>query len=493
MQLPARLRPLLADVRPLKAFLLAGLLAGAWLIVFATTRFGWVAGLAVAAIPCALCILCYTVKNPAAALLGLFCINYFIMGLGRYSYEMPMGLLLDALIFYNLLVVALHALYRPVGWGRARTWLTLMAFIWLLYGLLELVNPETVSFSGWVTSVRSVSFHFFFIVLLTQLVLDDFRYLRYMLYIWSVLTLLAVAKAVWQKYVGFDSAELYWLFTLGRATTHIIRSGVRYFSFFSDAANFGASMGLSLVVFSTAAFAFRNKWLRFYLLLVAAAAGYGMLISGTRSALAVPFAGYALYIVMSKRVKIILLGAIAVIGAFVFLNYTHIGQGNATIRRARSAFDRNDPSLVVRLENQRKLRELMWDKPFGAGIGHGGGKAKAFAPDAPLSQIPTDSWFVMIWVETGVVGLVLHVLILLSVIGYGAWLVMFRLRDARLRGLVASLTAGITGIVVMSYANEILGQIPTGVIVYMSMAFIFLSPGFDRRLASPAPDQLPAT
>lgn len=113
----------------------------------------------------------------------------------------------------------------------------------------------------------------------------------------------------------------------------------------------------------------------------------------------------------------------------------------------------------------------MRGKPFGAGLGHGGGKAKVFAPDAPLSQVPTDSWFVMIWVETGIVGLLLHIGILLYVLGRGAWLVIFRLRNAQLRGLVTALVAGISGVVVMSYGNEVLGQIPTGAIIYMSMAF----------------------
>lgn len=66
--------------------------------------------------------------------------------------------------------------------------------------------------------------------------------------VWAILTLTAVIKAIWQKYVGFDSAEKYWLYVLGGSTTHIIYSGIRYFSFFSDAANFGAGMGFSMVV-----------------------------------------------------------------------------------------------------------------------------------------------------------------------------------------------------------------------------------------------------
>ena len=242
-------------------------------------------------------------------------------------------------------------------------------------------------------------------------------------------------------------------------------------------------MGLSMVVFSISALYYRNPWMKIYLLLVAAAACYGMLISGTRSALAVPFVGYTAFIMMSRNIKVIVLGVLLVIAAFVFLKFTSIGQGNALVRRARSAFNSEDPSFKVRLENQAKLREIMADKPFGAGLGHGGGKAKTFAPTAPLSQIPTDSWFVMIWVETGVVGILLHIGILLYILARGAYLVVFKLRNTQLRGFTAALTAGISSIVVMAYANEILGQIPTGAILYMSMGFIFLAPRFDRELS----------
>lgn len=452
-------------------------------IAMAFTKFGLIAGLAVAVIPLTLCLLWATFQNPALSMLGLFVVNYFLMALTRYAHDVPFGMILDALIFYNIFIISIHAMVHRIEWKRAGTGLTIAAAIWTCYCLLEVVNPESVSVSGWFSSVRSVAFYFFMIVVLTQLTMKEYKYLKYMIAIWSVLTLIAVAKACIQKFVGFNAAENYWLFVLGGRSTHIIHSGVRYFSFFSDAANFGGSMGMSMVVFSISALYYRNPWIRTYLLLVAAAACYGMLISGTRSALAVPFIGYVAYIAMSGRVKIIIMGIFLVISAFIFLKFTTIGQGNATVRRARSAFNTDDASFQVRMENQAKLRELMVDKPFGAGLGHGGGKAKAFAPNAPLSQIPTDSWFVMIWVETGLVGILLHVGILLYILARGAFLVLFRLRNPQLRGLTAALTAGISGIVVMAYANEVLGQIPTGAIIYMSMAFIFLAPRFDRELA----------
>ena len=459
------------------------LAAGVAVLILAFTQYGLLAGLAVSVIPAALCILWVTLRNPAISMLGLFVVNYFIMALTRYAHDLPFGMILDALIFYNILIISLQAMMHRIEWKRASSGLTVVAAIWVAYCVLEVVNPESVSVSGWFSSVRSVAFYFFFIVVLTQLTMNEYKYLKYMLVIWSVLTLIAVGKACIQKFFGFNAAENYWLFVLGGRSTHIIHSGVRYFSFFSDAANFGGSMGLSMVVFSISALYYRNPWMKIYLLLVAAAACYGMLISGTRSALAVPFVGYTAFIMMSRNIKVIVMGVLLVIAAFVFLKFTSIGQGNALVRRARSAFNSEDPSFKVRLENQAKLREIMADKPFGAGLGHGGGKAKTFTPTAPLSQIPTDSWFVMIWVETGVVGILLHIGILLYILARGAYLVVFKLRNTQLRGFTAALTAGISGIVVMAYANEILGQIPTGAILYMSMGFIFLAPRFDRELS----------
>lgn len=468
-------------------------LLGVCLIYYGFDKFGIVGGAAVAMIPLALCALWMSLRNPAVAMFGMFVANYFIMALARTLPEAPVGMILDALIFFNFAMITLQAIVKPVAWRNARSGLTAVATLWLIYCLLEAFNPEMVSVSGWFTAVRSVGFYFFAVVILTQIVLHEYKYLKTMLVVLSILTLTAVVKACIQKYVGFTASENYWLFVLGGHTTHIIRTGVRYFSFFSDAANFGGMMGFAMVVFSIAALYYRNRWMKFYMLVVAAAACYGMLISGTRSALAVPFVGYAVFILLSRNYRVILLGTLAVVSLFLFLNFTTIGNSSSIIRRARSAFDTEDASFQIRLQNQAKFRQLMKGKYFGAGIGHSGERGSKIAPEAPLSKVPTDSWFVMIWVETGPVGVALHVLILLYILGYGAYLVLFRLRDKQLRGFIAALISGTSGVVVMSYANEVLGQIPSGLILYTSMSFIFLAPRFDLEIAqaNAAPAQTP--
>ena len=50
-----------------------------------------------------------------------------------------------------------------------------------------------------------------------------------------------------QKFIGFDRGEQLWL-NRGGALTHLIGSGTRYFSFFTDAGNFGSNMGCTSVI-----------------------------------------------------------------------------------------------------------------------------------------------------------------------------------------------------------------------------------------------------
>lgn len=470
----------IATVRTAVGIVLA---MGIYIVGYAFMHYGLAGGVAVALIPAILCVLWFTLQNPAVSMLGLFVVNYFIMATSRYLHDVPIGTFLDAVVAYNILMVTLQALVRKIEWRNARNGLTAAAGLWLLFCLLMAFNPDAVSHGGYLSALRSFAIYFFAIVILTQVTMAEYKYLKYMLAIWAVLTLLAVGKACIQKFIGFNEVENYWLFVLGGRRTHIIYSGIRYFSFFSDAANFSASMGFSMVVFSIAGLYYRNSWMKFFMFFVAAAACYGMLISGTRSALAVPFVGYTVFVILSGNVRMMFLGVIMIIGAFVFLNFTSIGQGNSIIRRARSAFNPEDASFQVRMRNQATIRELMEGHPLGVGLGNGGGKALEYAPKSPLSQVPTDSWFVMMWVETGVIGVLLHIATLLYILARGSYLVVFRLRDTQLRGFTAAMVAGIAGMVVMAYGNEILGQIPNGAIIYMCMGFIFLSPHFDRELA----------
>jgi cell division protein FtsW (lipid II flippase) len=121
-------------------------------------------------------------------------------------------------------------------------------------------------------------------------------------------------------------------------------------------------------------------------------------------------------------------------------------------------------------------------RPFGGGVGHAGVKAKPYTPTAFLANIPTDSWYVQIWAELGITGLILHLAILFFIILKGSYIIL-HIRDPELRFKMVALLSGVFGIMVSSYGNGVYGQMPTGLLVYTSMALVFMSQKFDDELA----------
>lgn len=401
------------------------------------------------------------------------------MGIGRYILSLQGGIIIDSLLLSTILILLIQTIFFPVDyWRKANNVLTYLSFIWFIYCTIEVVNPYT-TVELWLTSVRGIAFYMFLFTLLTAALLNKYIDLKRILILWAILTILAVIKALIQKFIGFDWGENHWLFVEKGSKTHIIYSGVRYFSFFTDAANFGCSMALSMVVFSISALYIKSKYLRFFFIIVAMLSAYAMVISGTRAALAIPFVGYTIFIIVSKRIKIMIGGAILIISMFTFFYFTNIGQGNAEIRRMRSAFDgTKDASFVVRLENQKKMKEFMPSHPFGIGIG----KSKHAEPQDHMYGIATDSSLVFIWVETGTVGLIFYIFIFLFVLGRGMYDILFRIKNEELKGIMSALVAGLGGIIVTAYGNEVLQQFPTGPILYIFMTFIIMGRQIDKEI-----------
>ena len=57
---------------------------------------------------------------------------------------------------------------------------------------------------------------------------------------------------------------------------------------------------------------------------------------------------------------------------------------------------------------------------------------------------------------------------------------MFRISEKNLSLEISAITAGMAGIIVASYGNGVFGQMPTGILMYISMVFMFISPKMDK-------------
>jgi O-Antigen ligase. len=207
-----------------------------------------------------------------------------------------------------------------------------------------------------------------------------------------------------------------------------------------------------------------------------------MAISGTRGALAVPFAGYAIFVILSKNWKMATTASILLAFAFIFLNFTTIGNNNGQISRMRSAFDKNDPSLNVRLENRKKIKSYMDDLPFGASIGFETNSTIKSESLYKLSRIPTDSWYVKVYVQTGIIGLTIYIFVLSAIILMGGYIILFKIKNDELRGLLLAMLAGTFGMVASSYGNELLAQFPNCFLFYTSLALVFMGKYYDKEL-----------
>jgi hypothetical protein len=353
------------------------------------------------------------------------------------------------------------------------------ALITFGYSILEIVNPESRSLEAWFSG-RSLGFYMLLLIPLTLLLMEDKYKLDRFLLVWGILSLVASIKGIIQvKGWGLDQWEQQWL-NEGNYKTHVLFGKLRAFSFLSDAGQFGAIQAYSAVVMLITAFATGGWKRKLFFLIVGLVALYGMVISGTRGAISIPFAGFTLYFLLRRNKWLLVSGSVILAVIIFFFKFTTIGQGNAEIRRMRTAFDPNDASLQVRINNQKVLKNYLASRPFGGGIGHGGVKAQRFLPNAYLSQIPTDSWYVLIWVEQGIVGLMLHIIMLLYILIRSCYLIMYRIKDPELKLKLSALAAGLFGVMIASYGNAILGQMPTNVLIFISMAVLLNAPAIDR-------------
>ncbi len=440
----------------------------------------WVGLASLIALPFAGAVLYFLFRDPFHALDLTLILGFVAIGIMRYVPGAPLGLLVDFALAAGLIAALLHPAMK-VELARLRNPLVYLSAVWVAYCIAQLANPEAHSLAAWFYAVRGVALYMAFTIPLTLLYCRDSGQVDRFLRITFLLSLAACLWGLKQFLVGLDRSEVAWLDT-GPRLTHVLRGELRIFSFFSDAGQFGAGIAHTGVIAAVMSLGPYKTWRRLGLLLLAVLCFYLMVLSGTRGALFVPIAGLLTYLFVSRNFKVLLLGVLLLAGLVAALRFTSVGNDNYQVRRLRSALDFNDASLRVRLDNQLKFKEYLSGRPFGGGIGSAGSWGKRFSPGTFLAETPTDSWYVKIWAETGIVGIAYYIIMLIGFLLLGIRYI-WRIKDPALRNKMMALHAGLAGIFLASYGNPILGQMPTGIIVYMSLAFLFLSPYLDRQIS----------
>ncbi len=440
-------------------------------------RIGMAGAMALTVLLYGLPVLLLVVRYPILSVYALVAVAFFANGLARYV-DAPWGLLVDVLLVVGWVATLLRRFPRNYDTtGDPRRWPELtqdgfvLSCLWFAYLIVEIANPEVQSEKAWLYSMRSVGLYPVLAVGLGYLHLREERQVRTML---RMILTFSVVGALWgirQKFFFLDAAEEHWLYAEDHAPQHVLFGVLRTFSFYSDAGQFGASQAMVLLMAAVMAIRPPSEGARVLYIVTAVLCFVGFGISGTRGALAVPAAGGMMYLLVSRNAQVFILGALVLGCSYGLLRYTSVGSGVQQVQRMRSALDPEEASLMVRLENQETLGHHLEGKPFGVGIGAAGFWGLRFTPNTIWANTATDSYYVRLWVEAGVIGLGLHLFVLGYILGAGAYRV-WHTEDPVFRHERAALLCGYAGILLACYGNQVLSQFPTALIVYFAIPVV---------------------
>jgi hypothetical protein len=454
----------------------------AWLLIvpvlgFLVAKMGWMTGLGMLALPLVAWGMVQLFKKPETNLWAALVLSFFISGLSRYL-ALPWGLGIDILLFIGLLAM-FFTKFRDTNWKPIRNDIVFWGLIWFGYVVFELVNPEARSAMAWFYAMRGIGFYQLLSFVLVFMLWTKPAHLDKFIRLTVWLSIMGTLWGLRQKIFGTDAAEDHWLWAEGHHDEHVLFGVLRVFSFYSDAGQFGASQAMFALLCGILALnpeaSFRNR-LFFAVAALITFIGFG--ISGTRGAMAVPAAGGLIFLIVSKNFRLLFSGLLIIGLTFYLLKYTHVAHNVEQVRRFRTALSDDNPSLNARLRNQVTFGNHLRSRPFGGGIGTAGFWGNRFSPNTLLADTPTDSYYVKVWAETGIVGICLHLLMLGYFMGKGAY-ISLNLKNTHLRYKVMALFCSYGGVLLASYGNQVFSQMPTGMIMSLAIPLIFLSPRWD--------------
>ena len=421
----------------------------------------------------------WTFKYGMFAFWTLIIVNYFIQFQNLPPMPIPMSLPNEMLQLLLLGIAIIDARQTP-HFERCANIMFLSIIIWCFYCIMEVLNDTCglgINIGAWYQGARMMAFQLLYIFLVFSIYISSPETLMRYLKIWAIL---ALFSAIWtwkQQNIGLTAAETSFLHGRG-STTHLIQGGtlIRYWSTFSDAANYGCNAAASAIAFLIFGITTKIKKSKWFFIIIAILVVKSMFASGTRTAIFCMAGGFAVYIVLSKSFKIAIPAMI--IGGFFFfiLAFTKIGHGNQQIRRMRSAFDKSDASANARDINQQTMRKYMKDAPWGIGLGMFGQQVPANNKYNLMATIPTDSEYVFIWLRTGRIGITLFVITTLIMFGGACRIVFFKLKNPSLIGIGGGLCSAFVAIQLGGYANQVLMQFPNCMTFYGGLTIVYILP-----------------
>jgi len=413
---------------------------------------------------------------------ALIVVNYFVQWKNFPSSAIPTSMFNEML---EIILIALALIdVKDSKFERCGNLMFLTLAMWCGFCTLEVLNDTCgigLDIGRWYTSARMMAFQLMYAFIVFTLYLTNPQKLINYLLVWGGLALFASFWVWKQKNIGLTPAENSFLQGAG-SSTHILQGGalIRYFSIYSDAANFGIGIASTAVAFIIFGITSKIKSHKIFFLIVGFGAAWALFPSGTRTAIACLMAGLMTYVFLSKSFKIAIPFSL-IFGLFVFiLAFTKIGDGNQTIRRMRTAFDKDDASSNFRKANQAAMKKYMAEAPWGIGMAVGAKNVPANNKYTVMAMVPPDSEYVYIWIHTGVIGISFFLILTFLMLAGACWIVFFTLKSPSLLGIGAGMCCAFVSMQLGAYGNQVLMQFPNCLVTYGGLAIVYILPRIEK-------------
>lgn len=404
---------------------------------------------------------------PRKGVMVLLAVGFFLTAAKRMSGGVPLGTLVDLLLVIMTAGVVLR-LSAKKDWAFIQHPLSLIVGFWILYCALEFLNPWSGAEYGWLFAFRSVAGWF----VLFYLSLFSIRRVRQMVIlqrIWLSLSLVGALYGIWQWWAGPNDLEFSWILADSRRFDLLFEGDtLRAFSFFSDPSTFGIICALSATFLMILSFRPGVSKQRQLLGIIGSIVFLiGVIVSSSKIALLLPIAGLIFYTLLTLRKGAIIMTA-SILTIWLAIILLPI-ENPSWSRLQRIANPSNSIGYQLRAQNQGWIQPFIYQHPIGAGLGTTGNLGERFAPDAWLSQFPPDSAYVRIVLETGWIGLLLY----LTLMGVTMWTGirgLFRTNSPRLKAMYHAYLTFCFMVMIGSFAQQIITQLPTGLMFIILMA-----------------------
>ena len=412
--------------------------------------------------------------NPRYGFFTMLLIPFTFYEIERYTgtNSLPINSLIQAICIYLIIIILLKRKAGTMGMEEkpTRSIITWVLVFFQFYGIIQLFNPLMGSFDGWFLSFRS-SLAALIVYLLTQMLIEDKKFINEFLNLWLFLALAAAMYACYQEWIGMPRHVLNYIHADPIRFNLIFVSGAyRKFSLLADPASFGIIMSASSSVFLIMGMREKRRRRKIMYMGSAIFMMLAMGYSGTRTSYVTLIASLVLYALMTiNNFRTVILIAIGAIGMLVLL-YGPI-HGNSTVNRFRSTFDNEDASLNVRDINRKNIQPYIYSHPMGGGILTTEMLGLKYNPEHELAGFMPDGGYLKMVLETGWFGLFIYVMIFYTGLVKGIR-EYYRAKNHRIKTIYLALVVFLFSISIANYAQKSTFGFPIITFIFPTLAII---------------------